>query len=214
MSGFFIFTLIATAILLLGKNGNNRVKNIDQAKLNLKNFKFNKKIPEIPADWLDELAANLQSGAPARIALKNSIEKYSLINTNNACTDGSSVSKALLLDRPDDEVTKALSSCWDIAEDAGIGLASAIGQLAKGMQLKLQLEQELNSALTQSRLSVWVLAALPLFGLLLAGAVAGNPLVWLLTSKFGLAVLFFGLMLELLGIFWIMRINNQVKRHL
>lgn len=214
MSGFLIFTLIATAILLLGKNGNNRVKNIDQAKLNLKNFKFNKKIPEIPADWLDELAANLQSGAPARIALKNSIEKYSLINTNNACTDGSSVSKALLLDRPDDEVTKALSSCWDIAEDAGIGLASAIGQLAKGMQLKLQLEQELNSALTQSRLSVWVLAALPLFGLLLAGAVAGNPLVWLLTSKFGLAVLFFGLTLELLGIFWIMRINNQVKRHL
>ncbi len=214
MSGFLIFTLIATAILLLGKNGNNRVKNIDQAKLNLKNFKFNKKISEIPADWLDELAANLQSGAPARIALKNSIEKYSLINTNNACTDGSSVSKALLLDRPDDEVTKALSSCWDIAEDAGIGLASAIGQLAKGMQLKLQLEQELNSALTQSRLSVWVLAALPLFGLLLAGAVAGNPLVWLLTSKFGLAVLFFGLTLELLGIFWIMRINNQVKRHL
>ena len=214
MSGFLIFTLIVTAILLLGKNGNNRVKNIDQAKLNLKNFKFNKKISEIPADWLDELAANLQSGAPARIALKNSIEKYSLINTNNACTDGSSVSKALLLDRPDDEVTKALSSCWDIAEDAGIGLASAIGQLAKGMQLKLQLEQELNSALTQSRLSVWVLAALPLFGLLLAGAVAGNPLVWLLTSKFGLAVLFFGLTLELLGIFWIMRINNQVKRHL
>jgi len=214
MSGFLIFTLIATAILLLGKNGNNRVKNIDQAKLNLKNFKFNKKFSEIPADWLDELAANLQSGAPARIALKNSIEKYSLINTNNACTDGSSVSKALLLDRPDDEVTKALSSCWDIAEDAGIGLASAIGQLAKGMQLKLQLEQELNSALTQSRLSVWVLAALPLFGLLLAGAVAGNPLVWLLTSKFGLAVLFFGLTLELLGIFWIMRINNQVKRHL
>ncbi len=214
MSGFLIFTLIVTAILLLGKNGNNRVKNIDQAKLNLKNFKFNKKFSEIPADWLDELAANLQSGAPARIALKNSIEKYSLINTNNACTDGSSVSKALLLDRPDDEVTKALSSCWDIAEDAGIGLASAIGQLAKGMQLKLQLEQELNSALTQSRLSVWVLAALPLFGLLLAGAVAGNPLVWLLTSKFGLAVLFFGLTLELLGIFWIMRINNQVKRHL
>ncbi len=214
MSWFLIFTLIATAILLLGKNGNNRVKNIDQDKLNLKNFKFNKKFSEIPADWLDELAANLQSGAPARIALKNSIEKYSLINTNNACTDGSSVSKALLLDRPDDEVTKALSSCWDIAEDAGIGLASAIGQLAKGMQLKLQLEQELNSALTQSRLSVWVLAALPLFGLLLAGAVAGNPLVWLLTSKFGLAVLFFGLTLEILGIFWIMRINNQVKRHL
>jgi len=214
MSWFLIFTLIATAILLLGKNGNNRVKNIDQDKLNLKNFKFNKKFSEIPADWLDELAANLQSGAPARIALKNSIEKYSLINTNNACTDGSSVSKALLLDRPDDEVTKALSSCWDIAEDAGIGLASAIGQLAKGMQLKLQLEQELNSALTQSRLSVWVLAALPLFGLLLAGAVAGNPLVWLLTNKFGLAVLFFGLTLELLGIFWIMRINNQVKRYL
>jgi Flp pilus assembly protein TadB len=214
MSWFLIFMLVAVAIFLLGKNGNNRIKTIDQDKLNLNYFKFYKKLPELPLDWLDELAANLQSGAPARIALKNSIEKYSLVNTNNACTDGSSVSKALLLDRPDDEVAKALSSCWDIAEEAGIGLASAIGELAKGMQLKLQLEQELNSALTQSRLSVWVLAALPLFGLLLAGAVAGNPLVWLFTSKFGLAVLFFGLTLELLGILWITRINNQVKRHL
>jgi Flp pilus assembly protein TadB len=214
MSWFLIFMLVAVAIFLLGKNGNNRIKTIDQDKLNLNYFKFYKKLPELPLDWLDELAANLQSGAPARIALKNSIEKYSLVNTNNACTDGSSVSKALLLDRPDDEVAKALSSCWDIAEEAGIGLASAISELAKGMQLKLQLEQELNSALTQSRLSVWVLAALPLFGLLLAGAVAGNPLVWLFTSKFGLAVLFFGLTLELLGILWITRINNQVKRHL
>jgi Flp pilus assembly protein TadB len=214
MNWLFLFSLCAIALLLLGKNGNHRVKSIDQEKSTLNFLRFNKKLPEISADWLDELAANLQSGAPARVALRNSIEKYSLLNTKNACTDGSSISKALLLDRPNDEVAIALSSCWDIAEDAGIGLASAIGQLAKGMQLKLQLEQELKSALTQSRLSVWVLAALPLFGLLLAAAVAGNPLVWLFTSKFGLAVLFFGLTLELLGIFWITRINNQVKRHL
>lgn len=177
-------------------------------------FKWRQPENKLPADWLDELAANLQSGAPARVALKNSIKNLSLLHTENACTNGSSISRALVLDRPHDDVAKALSSCWDISEDAGSGLADAIGQLAKSLQIKIQLEQELKSALTQSKLSVWVLAGLPFFGLMLASAIGDNPLIWLFTSNIGLAVLIFGLSLELLGIFWVNRITSNVRKYL
>lgn len=214
MNTILIFTLVLVSFLILSQSGNKRIQILQKRDtfLNSKLIKFKK--TELDAEWLEELSAKLQSGSPARVALRNSLEKTSLLNTKNACQNGASISAALISDQPNDEVARALSSCWDISEEAGIGLATAVGQLAKGVQMKVQLEEELKSALTQAKLSLWVLAALPLFGLLLAGAIGENPLIWLFTNKFGQVVLIFGLSLEALGIYWVNRITNRVRRQL
>jgi Flp pilus assembly protein TadB len=214
MNTVLVFTLIFLSFIMLSQSGNKRVDFLRNKNISLNsNFLKLKKV-ELDTDWLEELAAKLQSGSPARVALRNSLEKTSLFNTKNACQNGASISAALLADQPNDEVARALSSCWDISEEAGIGLATAVGQLAKGVQMKVQLEEELTSALSQAKLSLWVLAALPLFGLLLAGAIGENPLIWLFTNKFGQMVLIFGLSLEALGIYWVSRITNRVRRQL
>lgn len=214
MNEIIVFILIFIAILLLYKNGDKRIQRLDYSnnKLNFKTFKKNETF--LTVDWLEELAAKLHSGAAARVALENSLESTNLVSTKNACRNGSSISQALRVDLPNDEIARALSSCWDISEEAGIGLADAVSQLAKGVQTKQQLKQELDSALTQSKLSVWVLAGLPLFGLVLASLIGENPIRWLITSKIGLTVLILGITMELLGIFWVNRITNKVKNQL
>lgn len=211
---FLTFVLTLFGLVLLSQSGNKRIQLLSNKKNLLSTSLFKSKKGRLDSEWLEELAAKLQSGAPARVALRNSLEKTALLSTKNACQNGSSISAALLIDQPNDDVARALSSCWDISEEAGIGLATAVGQLAKGVQMKVQLEEELKSALTQAKLSLWVLAALPLFGLLLAGAIGENPLVWLFTNKFGQMVLIFGLSLEALGIFWVNRITNRVRKQL
>lgn len=214
MNEILIFLLISTAILLLNKNGDSRIKKLDFSKnvINFKNFKKSENF--LTVDWLEELAAKLHSGTVSRVALESSIESTGLVSTQNACRNGLSISHALRTDLPNDEIARALSSCWDIAEEAGIGLAETVSQLAKGVQTKQQLKQELDSALTQSKLSVWVLAGLPIFGLVLASLIGENPIRWLFTSKVGLTVLTLGITTELIGIFWVNRITNKVKRQL
>jgi tight adherence protein B len=214
MSELTIFLLIFTAIFLTKNPGDKRIQKINSSN-NISDLKlFKKNNDSLTVDWLEELAAKLQSGAASRIALANSLTNTNFFNTKNACQNGSSISQALRKDLPNDEIARALSSCWDIAEEAGIGLAEAVSQLAKGVQTKNQLKEELTSALTGSRLSAWVLAGLPLFGLFLASLIGENPIKWLLTSKFGLTVLLLGITVELLGIFWVNRITNKVKRQL
>lgn len=214
MSELMIFLLIFTGIFLMRNPGGKRIQklNFSDNILDFNLFKKNNNFLSI--DWLEELAAKLQSGATSRLALANSLNNTNFFNTKNACQNGSSISQALKKDLPNDEIARALSSCWDIAEEAGIGLAEAVSQLAKGVQTKNQLDQELTSALTSSKLSAWLLAALPLFGLFLASLIGENPIRWMLTSKFGLAVLLLGITIELLGIFWVNRITNKVKRQL
>ena len=214
MNFILMLACLTCFFVIFGNKGNKRLNHLLKQNFSKNIFKDRKIDTNLPVEWLDELVANLQSGAPARAALKNSIKNLSLPFTETACANGTSVSQALVLDRPNDSVAKALSSCWDISEEAGAPLTAAIGQLAKSLQIKIQLEQELHSALTQSKLSVWVLAGLPVFGLFLAGAVGDNPLVWLFGSNLGLTVLTLGLMMELLGIFWVKRITSSVSKYL
>jgi len=214
MSEILIFLLILFGLVLFGKIGDKRIQKIDYQKTILKT-KLSKRPKDIlTIDWLEELAAKLQSGIPARVALAGALENTNLFSTKSACGAGSSISQALKIDLPNDEIARALSSCWDICEEAGIGLADAVSHLVKGVQTKIQLNEELTSALTQAKLSVWVLAGLPFFGLLLANLIGENPIVWLFSNPFGLTVLILGIVLELLGIFWIIRITNKVKNQL
>lgn len=214
MMYLLIFSLVFTSLILIRRVSDFRISNLAIKPKQFRSFKIKQKSDHLNADWLEELAAKLQSGAPARDALANSLTNKQLVNVKNACQNGGSISMALKADLPKDEIARALSSCWDIAEEAGIGLSTTINQLARGMQTKSQLKKELEAALTQAKLSVWILAALPLFGLFLASLVAENPLYWLFTNRVGNLVLIFGILMELLGIFWISRITNKVKKEL
>lgn len=214
MNEIFTFILVFLALVLFSKVGDFRIQKLNASKINFTKISLSKGKNSLTVEWLEELAAKLQGGTPARVALFSAVENTKLFNTKHACASGSSISYALKNDLPEDDIARALSSCWDICEEAGIGLAEIVTQLVKGVQTKNQLSDELNSSLTQSKLSVWVLALLPLFGLMLASLVGENPIYWLFTNNFGLTVLLLGIIFELIGIYWVTRITNKVKNQL
>lgn len=95
---FLTFVLTLFGLVLLSQSGNKRIQLLSNKKNLLSTSLFKSKKGRLDSEWLEELAAKLQSGAPARVALRNSLEKTALLSTKNACQNGSSISAALLID--------------------------------------------------------------------------------------------------------------------
>nr|WP_243742342.1 type II secretion system F family protein [Actinorugispora endophytica] len=103
-----------------------------------------------------------------------------------------------------------LAACWRVAASSGNGLATAVERLAEGLTQEEALRQELSAQLAGPRATALLLAVLPLLGLVMAGALGGSPLSFLLTTAPGLACLTAGGALNALGLWWTRRMVNRV----
>jgi tight adherence protein B len=74
-----------------------------------------------------------------------------------------------------------------------------------------ELRQELSSSMSGAKLSAWVLAGLPLFGIVLAGFLGVNSLEWLANSRIGNFNIVLALILEIIGIIWVRRITSRIE---
>jgi hypothetical protein len=178
-----------------------------------KSIKFPIKTKALPIDdnFAQEIVNGICSGLVPRIVLAKICGEYFLENTRIACLSGTSITKAINIDLPNDLVAKGFASLWQVCENNGAALSPALNQFAQQIRVENELRQELSSSMSGAKLSAWVLAGLPLFGIVLAAFLGVNSLEWLANSKIGNFNIVAAIILEVIGIVWVKKITSRLE---
>jgi len=178
-----------------------------------KSIKFPIKTKALPIDdhFAQEIVNGISSGLVPRIVLANISGEYFLENTRIACLSGTSITEAIKIDLPNDLAAKGFASLWQVCENNGAALSPALNQFAQQIRVEKELRQELSSSMSGAKLSAWVLAGLPLFGIVLAAFLGVNSLEWLANSKIGNFNIVAALILEVIGINWVKKITSRIE---
>lgn len=172
---------------------------------------------EVPvAELLDALAAELAVGQPTAIALESAAAGLApdpCPRARRAARLGAPVPEALRIDAqaPGASALRGLAACWDVAEQSGAGLGSAVARLAETQRSTQRARELLTAELAAVRTSARLLGVLPLLGLALGHWLGTDPWGWLTGSAPGLVVLLAGGSLQLAGLFWLRRIVASVE---
>lgn len=170
----------------------------------------------------DALAAEMRAGQPATQALTRAAELYpTLLPAARAGAFGGDVPAALrgVASSPGEPpaVTgactgmRAIAAAWQVAEDAGSGLADALERMAEALRADDATQQELTATLSPARATARLLAVLPVFGLLVGAGLGGDPVGLLLGTPLGHALLLAGVVLALAGTVWVERLTMSVE---
>ncbi len=178
-----------------------------------KSIQFPVKTGALPIDdhFVQEIVNGISSGLVPRIVLSKICGEYFLENTRMACLSGTSITQAIEIDLPNDLAAKSFASLWQVCENNGAALSPALNQFAQQIRVEKELRQELSSSMSGAKLSAWVLAGLPLFGIVLAGFLGVNSLEWLANSKIGNFNIVAALILEVIGIIWVRKITSRIQ---
>jgi len=178
-----------------------------------RSIQFPVKTKALPIDdhFAQEIVNGISSGLVPRIVLTKICGEYFLENTRIACLSGTSITQAIKIDLPNDLVAKSFASLWQVCENNGAALSPALNQFAQQIRAEKELRQELSSSMSGAKLSAWVLAGLPIFGIVLAGFLGVNSLEWLANSKIGNFNIVAALILEVIGIIWVRKITSRIE---
>jgi tight adherence protein B len=178
-----------------------------------KSIKYPIKTKALPIDdnFAQEIVNGISSGLVPRIVLSKICGEYFLENTRIACLSGTSITQAIKIDLPNDLVAKSFASLWQVCENNGASLSPALNQFAQQIRVEKELRKELSSSMSGAKLSAWVLAGLPLFGIVLAGFLGLNSLEWLANSRIGNFNIVAALILEIIGIIWVRKITSRIE---
>jgi tight adherence protein B len=174
-------------------------------------FKIKSKARSIDEDFIQEIVNGITNGLVPRIVLAKLCDDYSLTKTKQAALSGDSVIKSVELDLPEDLLAKGFGSLWQVCENNGAALSPALNQFAQQIRTEKELREELLSSMSGAKLSAWVLAGLPTFGIVLAGFLGVNSLQWLTTSSIGNYNIAAALILETTGIIWVTKITSRIE---
>ena len=174
-------------------------------------FKIKTNAKPLDEDFIQEIVNGITNGLVPRIVLARLCQDYFLTNSAQAALSGDSVVKSLELDLPEDLVAKGFGSLWQVCENNGAALSPALNQFAQQIRTEKELRQELSSSMSGAKLSAWVLAGLPLFGIVLAGFLGVNTLDWLSNSSIGNYNIIAAIVLEITGIIWVTRITYRIE---
>ena len=179
----------------------------------IRSIQFPVKTKALPIDdhFAQEIVNGISSGLVPRIVLAKICGEYYLENTRSACLSGTSIPQAIKVDLPNDLVAKSFASLWQFCESNGAALSPALNQFAQQIRVEKELRQELSSSMSGAKLSAWVLAGLPLFGIVLAGFLGVNSLEWLANSKIGNFNIVVAFILEVVGIIWVKKITSRIE---
>ena len=178
-----------------------------------RSIQFPVKTKALPIDdhFSQDIVNGISSGLVPRIVLAKICGEYYLENTRIACLSGTSITQAIKIDLPNNLVAKSFASLWQVCENNGAALSPALNQFAHQIRMEKELRQELSSSMSGAKLSAWVLAGLPLFGIALAGFLGVNSLEWLANSKIGNFNIMAALILEVIGIIWVKKITSRIE---
>lgn len=164
--------------------------------------------------FCDELAGGLAAGLPVDVALSAAAghwpELEGLVTTHRL---GGSVPQALrrLAGRPGAADLSLVGAAWSVAHRSGASLASALHDVAAGIRDRARTRRVVASELASARATARLMAALPLFTLVIGSGAGGDPVEFLLHTTAGLCCLAGGLALGLVGLAWIESIAASVE---
>ena len=174
-------------------------------------FRVNSKAKPIDEDFIQEIINGITNGLVPRIVLAKVCQDYFLTRTKETSLSGNSIIQSLEIDLPDDLLAKGFGSLWQVCENNGAALSPALIQFSQQIRTEKELRQELSSSMSGAKLSAWVLAGLPLFGIVLAGFLGVNSLHWLSNSSIGNYNIVAALILEVTGIVWVTKITSRIE---
>ncbi|WP_052847648.1 type II secretion system F family protein [Streptomyces avicenniae] len=114
--------------------------------------------------------------------------------------------------QPGAEGLRGVAACWAVAVDGGASLATGLERVAEVLRAEQAQREELRAQLAGPRATTFLLAGLPLFGVLLGAAMGVRPLEVLLHTTPGLICLVLGAALEWAGIAWVAAIVRRAER--
>ena len=174
-------------------------------------FRVKSKAKPIDEDFIQEIINGITNGLVPRIVLANVCEEYFLTQTKKASLSGNSMIQSLELDLPKNLLAKGFGSLWQVCEKNGAALSPTLIQFSQQIRTEKELREELSSSMSGAKLSAWVLAGLPLFGIVLAGFLGVNSLHWLSNSSIGNYNIVAALILEATGIVWVTKITSRIE---
>ncbi len=148
------------------------------------------------------LAAELRAGQPPEEALRLAVVQAG--PSVSAVSDARSLRTAAGSD-PDLAALSYLAVCWDVAAETGAGLATVVEGLAENLTEQEEQRAEALARTAGPRTTAFVLGGLPVVGVLMSAGLGGSPLVFLFTTRLGLACLVGGVALDVLGVWWTVR---------
>ncbi|GAA0933471.1 type II secretion system F family protein [Nonomuraea longicatena] len=161
-------------------------------------------------DLCHALSAELTAGRTPGEALTRAVSSTDLPDPEAlrevvaAARDGGDVAAALHKAAPDDagEGLRRLAACWDLSLTAGAGLANLVERIGSTQRAARTHRLDVAAQLAGPRTTARMLAALPVLGLLMAGALSMNPLGFLLGTVPGAVCLTAGIALDVCGLWW------------
>ena len=148
-----------------------------------------------------QAAAAAASGAGTRVL-------DGLVRLMRTGETGPSVTELSLDDQPD-QVLAFLRSGWLLSRRHGIAFGRVVTGIADELSDQLGSDQARSAQLAGPRMSGYVMAALPLMGMLLGAGMGVNPVAVLLGSPLGNLLLVVGVALMCGGLLWSARIVGR-----
>jgi tight adherence protein B len=163
----------------------------------------------------DAMASDLTAGQPPLVSLHRAAAEWpEFAPVAVAGQMGADVPSVLreLAHRPGAHALRTLAATWQVAHEAGSGLAAAIAQAAEAIRAERRTARLVAAELAAARATARMLAVLPVGVLLLGAGVGGDPVGFLTQSTAGLVCLGVGLGLSYVGLLWLERIADRVLR--
>ena len=157
----------------------------------------------------DPLTAVGGAGAACRGAGERVLARLAVLMQSGSDGDPNADEPAVGVAEPEDRVLDVLRSGWLLSRRHGVAFGRVVSGIADELSDEVAAEQERAAQLAGPRMSGYVLAALPLMGLLLGAGMGVNPLGVLLGSAAGHALLVIGVALMCAGLLWSARIVGR-----
>ncbi|MGW4405013.1 type II secretion system F family protein [Nonomuraea sp. NPDC004702] len=130
-----------------------------------------------------------------------------------AARDGGDVSAALTAAAPAQggEGLRRLAACWDVSLTVGAGMSALVERVGGTLRAAQAHRQDVAAQLAGPRTTARMLAALPVLGLVMAGALDMHPLSFLFGTLPGLLCLLSGIALDVCGLWWTHRMATKAQ---
>ncbi len=159
------------------------------------------------------LAAEVAAGQPPGHALDRAAAAWPVLApAREAAALGGDLPSALrrLAEIPGAGELRMVGAAWDVAHRSGTGLAVALERVCTTVRADRATQRVVESELASARATARLIAALPVLVVLLGAGGGGGTWSFLTRTPIGWVCLLGGLLLGLLGLWWIERIAAGV----
>ena len=166
---------------------------------------------QINEDLIQKVISSITNGLNPRMVLSNIAKENNLRELAKVSTTGEDLVNAIRKDTNNDLTSVSFAQVWQVCERNGASLSPVLTSFNNQIRTENELRQELSSSLSGVKLSAYVLAFLPVIGIILAYVLGVNSISWLTNSSFGKTSLLLALILEIIGVFWVRRLIDHVE---